>query len=630
MKRFWFLGIVLMFVHQAGGSDGKALLPVPDGLEPRVQFWVDIFTKYSVDERIIHDAENPERIYRVVDFRARFPGDDATPEARAQALDRERREVVAILRRLGAGRIQEETLSEEALRIYGLFGDRPASAVFRRAARRVRIQEGMRETFREGVVRSGRYLSAIQDIFKGQGLPEALAYIPHVESSFNPHACSRFGALGIWQFTRSTGRQYLHVGYEMDERKDPLLSSMAAALFLKASFEKLGNWPLAVTAYNHGLAGMRRAVRRTGATDLSRIIREYRSRRFGFASKNFYAEVLAAVRVAQHSSDYFEDLVLAPPLAFKTFELPVFLKAETIQEAFGVTEAVLGELNPALRPPVFRGEKYVPRGYRLRLPADVDLPAAFASIEEGAKYTAQKPSEWYRVRRGETLSTIAGRFRTSVSVLCRLNDLSNPHRIREGQVLRIPPEDGRGAYADLGGVKISTRRMPVRRVRNAGDPSAVRLDLEPCLAVDEETIVVYPEETLGHYGEWLEIPTQRLRELNGLGYGQRIRVGQRLRLSFTRVGLDLFEERRLAYHRNIQEDFFEHYRIDDSTVYTIRPGETLWTLASQRFDVPLWLLMVHNGGCDPNRVLPGDALVVPVVARVGFFRDEVMGMGIAE
>ena len=149
------------------------------------------------------------------------------------------------------------------------------------------------DRFREGLIRSGAYVDQIKEIFRSYGLPSDLAYLPHVESSFNPKAYSKFGAAGLWQFMRSTGKRFLEIDYTLDERRDPIRASHAAARLLKENYKALGTWPMAITAYNHGLAGMMRATRSKG--NYEAIFKQYRSRLFKFASRNFYSEFLAAV-----------------------------------------------------------------------------------------------------------------------------------------------------------------------------------------------------------------------------------------------------------------------------------------------------------------------------------------------
>src|SRR5207237_2254993 len=125
------------------------------------------------------------------------------------------------------------------------------------------------------------------------GLPR----LPLSESCFNLHAYPKVGAAGIWQFMPATGRHFMRVDNLVDERRDPIASTRAAAQFLDRVHDMLGSWPLAITAYNHGPDGMARAVDEVGSSDIGRIVREYQGRAFGFASRNFYAELLDSLAV---------------------------------------------------------------------------------------------------------------------------------------------------------------------------------------------------------------------------------------------------------------------------------------------------------------------------------------------
>ena len=319
MSRFCLLFMTLVLAGSLKGNDTIKPLPIPAGLEARVQFWVDVFTKYSIKQRIIHDTEQPERIYKILDFSVLFPDRPVTEEQEIQIIEREMERIVSILRKLSSDTVHVEQLSEEEFRIYRLFGMQPEQKVLFKASSQVHAQNGMREAFWLGILRSECYLDTIRQILRYHELPDEIVYLPHIESSFNPHAHSRDGAVGIWQFTRATGRQYLTIRRGVDERIDPILSTEAAAKHLKTNFKKLGSWPLAVTAYNCGLARIQRAVRKLRTKDLSKIIREYRSRRFGYASKNFYVEFLAAVHVAQNSLNYFEKLRHVPSMRLRTF-----------------------------------------------------------------------------------------------------------------------------------------------------------------------------------------------------------------------------------------------------------------------------------------------------------------------
>ena len=320
---------------------------------------------------------------------------------------------------------------------------------FIKASRNIRSQLGQRDRFQEGLRKSGLYMDEIKRIFKEVGVPEQLAVLPHVESSFQLGAYSSAGAAGIWQFTRSTGRLYMKVGYEVDERRDPLIAAHAAAKLLKYNYKQLKSWPLAITAYNHGVNGMKRAKRRHG-DDIVKIIESYRSRRFGFASKNFFSEFMAALEVSKHPRQYFPGIVMHEP--FKFIETPIddYVHISTLVKHFEMSRKEIAEYNPSLRRPVISGKKRIPKNYLFKAPVDrnLDLSVQYASIPEELKFNKQVRVRWYTVRRGDTLSTIARRQRTSVWKLKQLNMLRG-HRIYRGQVLEIPGKAFKGVRTQV-------------------------------------------------------------------------------------------------------------------------------------------------------------------------------------
>ena len=195
--------------------------------------------------------------------------------------------------------------------------------------------------------------------------------LPHVESSFNAAAYSKVGAAGLWQFMRSTGRRYMRVDDAVDERLDPYRSTEAAAQLLAYNYRVLGSWPLALTAYNHGAAGMRRAKESVGTDDFVKINRTYSSRTFGFASRNFFPSFLAALTIDENPEKYFGALERRPEQKFRELSMPAYVRLATLERTLEVDREQLRVLNPAWRPTIYNGTRLVPRGYRLRLPADM-------------------------------------------------------------------------------------------------------------------------------------------------------------------------------------------------------------------------------------------------------------------
>jgi membrane-bound lytic murein transglycosylase D len=419
-------------------SKEPVLLPRPPELEPAVQFWTRVYTEVITQGGLVHDARELDVVYEVIRF-----SPDMSRRTRAKHVKKLKKQYRIILLTLGGGKRQGLT-AEERL-VLAQWPPDVSNRTLRAAADRVRFQLGQADKFRAGLIRSGAWDAYIIETFSQMGLPTELAALPHVESSYNSAARSHVGASGLWQFTRSTGRRYMRVDHVVDERLDPFLSTVAAAQLLKHNYNVIGSWPLAITAYNHGIAGMRRAVRKLGTDDIAIIVRDYKSRTFGFASRNFYVAFLAALDVANNSQKYFGKLRHDTPPDTVTVEVPNYMTVATIDRALGVDRRILKKHNPALRSPVWNGTKFVPRGFKLRVPRNLAPESAetvLASVTPSERFSAQKPDKFYKVQRGDTLSLIAARFRSSPRELAELNGLRSRHFIVAGQTLRLPYKEG--------------------------------------------------------------------------------------------------------------------------------------------------------------------------------------------
>jgi peptidoglycan lytic transglycosylase D len=432
---------------------------VPVALESRVNFWKKVYSQYSTQHAIIHDQDNLDIIYDVV-----YLGDKRlSSRARHRKLRPHVRKFQRTLRKLAQVKNRVNMTPEEE-RILKM-----VQRNFIKASRNIRSQLGQRDRFEEGVKKSGLYMKEIKRIFKEEGVPEELSALPHVESSFQLHAYSSAGAAGIWQFTRSTGRLYMKVGYEVDERRDPLIAARAAAKLLKYNYGQLQSWPLAITAYNHGVNGMKRAKKRHG-DDISKIIDNYRSRRFGFASKNFFSEFMAALEVSRNPRQYFPGIVIYDPIELAEIPIEDYVHISTLEKHLEMSREEIAGYNPSLRRPVISGKKRVPKNYVLKIPAarNLNFDELYASIPEDQKFDKQVRVRWYTVRRGDALSTIARRHRTSVWRLKELNMLRGS-RIYKGQVLEIPGKAYRGA---------KTRIVRVEHPKPDWDKVVIPADLE--------------------------------------------------------------------------------------------------------------------------------------------------------
>jgi membrane-bound lytic murein transglycosylase D len=231
---------------------------------------------------------------------------------------------------------------------------------------RIRSQRGAKEHFAEGLRVSGRYMAQMQKIFRDEGLPVELAYLPLVESSFNIRARSGVGAVGMWQVMAETGKKFMRVDAAVDERRDPMASTRAAARLLKENYRILGNWPLAITAYNHGTDGIFRGIKDVESDNLVDLIQRYQSPTVGFASKNFYAEFLAVVDIVTNSDLYFPFLRTHRPVALRELEITKRAPLLAVLKPAAISQNDFFEWNPALDPTA----KFIPLGYRVKLPPD--------------------------------------------------------------------------------------------------------------------------------------------------------------------------------------------------------------------------------------------------------------------
>jgi membrane-bound lytic murein transglycosylase D len=204
------------------------------------------------------------------------------------------------------------------------------------------------------------------------------------------------------------------------------------------NYNSLQSWPLAVTAYNHGRAGMMRAIKRVGTRDIVEIIAKYKSPTFGFASKNFYAEFLGALEVEVEYEKYFGKVETEAPLKFDAVELEHYISLAPIIQYTGVSKKIIKRYNPGLTYYVLAGKKRIPKGYELKLPfgEKASFLAAYKKIPQKYTHRAQRRFVYHKVRKGDTLSYLASRYRTSVSRIRSANRLGR--FIYAGQTLVIP------------------------------------------------------------------------------------------------------------------------------------------------------------------------------------------------
>lgn len=345
---------------------------LPAGLDERVSFWFDIYTRYGEAHHIVHHERFPWIIYRVVDttdilLSGRGPlwlrRGRASKLAKAQA-----HEIRVALARL-AKRTSYERLPSLERDLFEKLKAVPGSrrAVLRLAASSVRSQLGQRDFFERGLINSSRYLPYMEEEFRSFGLPTELTRLPFVESSFNEDARSKVGASGIWQIMPQTGKAYLRVDAQVDERNSPLKATRAAARLLRSYYRALGSWPLALTSYNNGIGNIQKAIKGANSRDLATIIARYHRGDFKFASSNFFTCFIAALYAEKYNELIFKSVPRLPLQEREIVALPSKTRPRELTRAVGLSKDELLKYNLDLRA-AFKSNATLPRGYQLHLP----------------------------------------------------------------------------------------------------------------------------------------------------------------------------------------------------------------------------------------------------------------------
>jgi membrane-bound lytic murein transglycosylase D len=632
-------GLFLLFLSDfARGADAVDPFAHPPELEQDVRFWIRVYTEVTTEQGLLHDDRNLGLVYEVLRF---DPYD--SPAQRERIVVKAKARYAELLRRFATGATDNLTAHEQ--RILHAFGAKPTPAQFRDAIDGLRFQLGQADRFHEGLIRAQAFESNISRVLAERGVPAEIGALPHVESSFNPAAYSRVGAAGLWQFMPSTARRYMRVDSLVDERLDPYRATEAAANLMLYNYRLLGSWPLAVTAYNHGPGGLRRAQDELATSNIEVIVKRYQGATFGFASRNFYVAFLAALEVDRHAEKYFGPLTHLPDAPSTLVVLPDYIPIDVLARAFKADLGALRVLNPALRPPIWNGSRFVPRGYSLRLPGTpqaTDLAAAWSRVAPTQRYAVQRNDGQHRMRRGETLASVAVASGVPLSRLLAANGWSANKELARGELVRIP--------------------MPASRAEVAGAPTAalaaavaVPVTAEPAIAsspppappkepVSErqaestallpvtaptagsdaadysvgpgDTVTVQAGETLGHYADWSKVSAQTLLALNKLHKNAMVTLGHKVKLDLSRVSAAQFAATRRDYHRQQQEAFFAAHRISGTENYVVKRGESLWIIAQQHGDLPIWLVAEYNPDMDFSDVRPGTTIALPQVESI--------------
>lgn len=433
---------------------------VPKGLESNFKFWLDIYTKYTTDQGLLHDSEYIDLVYEILDFTHISVRTDLTDgqkhREKTLAVKEGKKRIVAMLKKLEKVKDSAE-LNEDEKRVWDYFQKIEGKKKFIDATSksRLRFQLGQRDRIIQGIFFSGRYLEDFERIFKEAGLPIELARLPFVESSYNVLARSKVGASGLWQIMRYTGRPYMMINDFVDKRNFPTDATRLAAKLLRINYSMLNSWPLALTGYNHGPAGVLKLTKIWKSRELADLGQDSgKKKRLGFASRNFYPSFLAALEAESHAPKYFGNVLWSQPLNDVEIMVTRPIKWKDVLEWFNGNNQVAQIYNPHITSSVRKFGRPIPVKAFISVPIEKKEEALnFIQQKNEGKGREKKEKvaseistvgkeslslNSYTVGSGDSLYSIAKEYGVSLKELLKANNLEAPDKLRIGQKIIIP------------------------------------------------------------------------------------------------------------------------------------------------------------------------------------------------
>jgi membrane-bound lytic murein transglycosylase D len=440
-----------------------------------------------------------------------------------------------------------------------------------------------RDYFARTLYRMELHRPVVERILDDQDLPHELIAIPMIESGFVMKARSRARAVGPWQFIAGTARLYgLRMDWWYDERRDIIASTYAATNYLKDLYGIWEDWPLALAAYNCGEYRVARAIAHDKTTDFWEL-------KLPKQTERYVPKFLAALYILRDPAKYGFTIPEVEPVTFDEVPITDATDLQLVAQCAGTTVDVLQDLNPALRrwatPPKMEVNIKVPEGSGERCIAEL------AKIPPEERITLRK----HRIRKGETLSSIARKYDTSVSALKSVNGIRNAHRIRAGHYLVVPVQ---GVYAEAASSKpeyMTTRRNIDRA---AMDKYAERY--APPKGYKHVVYRVKSGDTLGEIAEWFHTRASKIRSWNNLRYRSYIYPGQKLNI-YVPESFDTSQIARVTMRIPDEKDYVRQH-------YTVKKGDTIYSI-SRMFDVNMSDVMAWNSKTT-SRIYPGQRLAI--------------------
>jgi len=461
LMRIWVLALFIASTHSWAGEDP---FPCPDSFRSSVDFWVNIYSRVHTNEVVFFDSDDLGLVYYTV----QLPTDriDVNANDYEKTISKARADVAAALKELDEKRPTSEVGLGGVVRdVYLALQKNPRKDKYA-LSDNMRSQMGLKERFLRGYMNAGAYEDEMKARLRQQGLEEELIGIVFVESLFHAPSISRVGATGLWQFMRATARSYFHVNHFVDERLDPMMATEAAIRYLKAAKAKLKNWPLAITSYNCGQAGMARAATNVGSFELEDILNKHDGKRFKFASRNYYFEFLAAVQVYKNAKEFFPNAVRKKPWRYDVVRLAKGARAPDLISSGAFEESWFEAFNPALSKAARNGALVLPADFTLRVPEGQSkrFHDAYGRLMRSQKLALKAQTQnkklVHKASGKETIAQIASQYGVSKHTLAKKMGVKVGYKPKRGAQLVL-------GTTDLPAVRFSSIPTPVGAIGSA-------------------------------------------------------------------------------------------------------------------------------------------------------------------
>lgn len=425
-----------------------------------------------------------------------------------------------------------------------------------------------------------RYLPRIKEIFKEEGIPEVLAYLPFIESAYDPLAKSHVGARGIWQFMPAAAKTYgLKIDYWIDERVDPEKSCRAAAKYLKHHYQKFGDWTLAIASYNAGPNRIKKASNKLNTKDFWEI---KKSKYIRHQTKSYIPAFIAGVYIAKNPSAFGFNHIPIPAEQYDLAVIPEMTELSVIANCAGTDVPTLQRLNPELK------RQLTPRSIN---DYQIKIPVGYAAVFEES-FSKIKPEDriknlYYTIKRGDTLSSISKKFRVPVDEIRLINNIKSSRALKTGSVLVVPVTHGASIQNMIAETEDSFK---AKKSHYSDSP----------LKFNKGEKIDYSVR----YGDTLYVIARKFKTdiasicaWNKIDPGQTLKKGTKLTLYYlTKV------EMGIPAPRKIQDTPF--------LTYTVRQGDTLYDIAKS-YNVSIANIKSLNK-MKGSRLYPGDKILIPV------------------